>query len=488
MLHVEWARIIFGADLGTDREPIPMPESNETKNNKNPAAAARGSELASDFTVSVHYDQRLYYEDIAGSIIHALMLGRQGIIPAEDTDKIVDGLGKIRDEIEAGDFEWNSELEDIHMNVESRLYEMIGDAAGRLHTARSRNDQVATDTRMWTQTACSRAFEAAVSLQTALVELAEKHVETIVPGYTHMQRGQPVVLAHHLMAYFEMFDRDAARFARVADSADVMPLGSGAMAGVPYPIDREWVAEQLEFSEISRNSMDAVSDRDFIVEFLAAASLAMAHLSRLAEELIIWSSEEFGFIRLTDEFTSGSSIMPQKRNPDFAELVRGKTGRVYGSLMALLTTIKGLPLTYNRDLQEDKEGLFDAADTVITSLETAAGMISGMTVNAGRMRQAAENSFVLATDFADYLVGKGVPFREAHIAVSDLSKRCIDAGKGFDELTLEDFRSASELFDEGVMEITLESAVAARDVPGGTAPDRVRAAITDAKQMLAEYE
>jgi argininosuccinate lyase len=461
-----------------------MTESN--KKNKNPAAAARGSELASDFTVSVHYDSRLYHEDIAGSVAHARMLGRQGIIPSEDAEKIVDGLGKILAEIEAGEFEWDRDLEDIHMNVESRLYEIIGDTAGKLHTARSRNDQVATDTRLWIHTACSRAFDAAVSLQTALVELAEKNVETIVPGYTHMQRGQPVVLAHHLMAYFEMFDRDATRFAQTAESADVMPLGSGAMAGVPYPIDREWVADQLGFDEISRNSMDAVSDRDFIVEFLTASSLAMAHLSRLAEELIIWSSDEFGFVSLADEFTSGSSIMPQKRNPDFAELIRGKTGRVYGSLMALLTTIKGLPLTYNRDLQEDKEGLFDTADTVITSLESAAGMISGLTINADRMRQAAENSFVLATDFADYLVGKGVPFREAYIAVSDLSKQCIADGKGFSELTLQDFQSASELFDEGVLEITLESAVAARDVPGGTAPERVVAAIVEAKQMLAE--
>ncbi len=466
-----------------------MPKSNENQNdNENPAAAARGSQLASDFTASVHYDQRLYHEDIAGSVAHARMLGRQGIISAGDTDKIVDGLSQIMGEIETGEFEWNPDLEDIHMNVESRLYELIGEAAGRLHTARSRNDQVATDTRLWTQTACGRAFEAVVSLQNALVELAEKHVDTILPGYTHMQRGQPVVLAHHLMAYFEMFDRDATRFAQTAESADIMPLGSGAMAGVPYPIDREWVADQLGFGEISRNSMDAVSDRDFIIEFLTASSLAMAHLSRLAEELIIWSSDEFGFIKLTDEFTSGSSIMPQKRNPDFAELIRGKTGRVYGSLIALLTTIKGLPLTYNRDLQEDKEGLFDAADTVIISLESAAGMISGLTINVDRMRQAAENSFVLATDIADYLVGKGVPFREAYIAVSDLSKQCIAAGKGFSELTLEDFRSASKLFDEDVMEITLESAVAARDVPGGTAPNRVRAAIAEAKQMLAETE
>lgn len=463
-------------------------QNNGSNEKKNPAAAARGSELASDFTVSVHYDSRLYHEDIAGSIAHTRMLGRQGIIESDDAEKIVAGLTTILAEIETGQFEWNPDLEDIHMNVESRLYELIGDTAGRLHTARSRNDQVATDTRLWTQVACGRAFDAAVSLQTSLVELAEKHVDTIIPGYTHMQRGQPVVLAHHLLAYFEMFDRDATRFAQTAESADVMPLGSGAMAGVPYPIDREWVADQLDFDEISRNSMDAVSDRDFIVEFLTASSLAMAHLSRLAEELIIWSSDEFGFIKLSDEYTSGSSIMPQKRNPDFAELIRGKTGRVYGSLMGLLTTIKGLPLTYNRDLQEDKEGLFDAADTVITSLESAAGMISGMTVNAERMREAADKSFVLATDIADYLVGKGVPFREAYIAVSDLSKQCISSGVGFGELELSDFQRASDLFDDGVMDITLDSAVAARNVPGGTAPDRVRAAIEEAKQMLAQAD
>ena len=462
--------------------------NNGSSENKNPAAAARGSELASDFTVSVHYDARLYREDISGSIAHARMLGRQGIIEQDDVEKIVDGLAQIAEEIESGEFEWKSELEDIHMNVESRLYEIIGDAAGRLHTARSRNDQVATDTRLWTQGACARAFEACLALQTELVNLAESHVDTILPGYTHLQRGQPVVLAHHLLAYFEMFDRDATRFAQAAESADVMPLGSGAMAGVPYPLDRGWVADELDFSEISRNSMDAVSDRDFIVEFLTASSLAMAHLSRLDEELIIWSSDEFGFVKLSDDFTSGSSIMPQKRNPDFAELIRGKTGRVYGSLMGLLTTIKGLPLTYNRDLQEDKEGLFDAADTVIAALESAAGMVAGITVNADRMRQAASNSFVLATDIADYLVGKGVPFREAYIAVSELSKQCIADGVGFGELELADFQRASDLFDEGVMDITLESAVAARDVPGGTAPNRVSEAIAEAKRMLAEAE
>ena len=460
-----------------------MTGSNDKK--KNPSAAARGSQLASNFTVSIHYDSRLYREDIASSIVHARMLGRQGIIHSDDVNKIVDGLSKIALEIENDEFVWKSDIEDIHMNIESRLYELIGDPAGKLHTGRSRNDQVATDTRLWTEAACGRAFNAVGALQSALVNLAEQHVNTIVPGYTHMQRGQPIVFAHHLLAYFEMFDRDATRFAQAAESTDTMPLGSGAIAGVTYPIDRKWVAEQLDFTEISRNSIDAVSDRDFIVEFLTASSLTMAHLSRLAEELVIWSSDEFGFVKLSDEYTSGSSIMPQKRNPDFAELIRGKTGRVYGALMALLTTIKGLPLAYNRDLQEDKEGLFDTADTVIESLESAAGMVNSITVDIDRMKQAAEQSLMLATDIADYLVAKDVPFREAYIAVSDLSKKCVARGIGFSNLTISDFQEVSDLFDADVMEITLESAVAARNIPGGTAPNRVSEAIAEAKQMLA---
>jgi argininosuccinate lyase len=451
---------------------------------KDPAAAARGGKLASDFTQSLHYDSRLYREDITGSIAHAKMLGRQGIVPEADAEKIVKGLREIEKEIEAGKFVWKHDLEDIHMNVESRLHEIIGPAAGRLHTARSRNDQIATDTRLWVKKTSSEAVRALRKLQRALLAQAEQHTGTILPGYTHLQRGQPVVLGHHLLAYFEMAHRDAGRFLAAQRAADVMPLGSGAMAGSPYPLDREWVAEELGFGAISANSMDAVSDRDFILYFLFAAAVTMAHLSRMAEELIIWSSDEFGFVRLPDEYTSGSSIMPQKRNPDFAELVRGKTGRVYGSLTALLTTVKGLPLTYNRDLQEDKEGLFDAADTVLAALDAAAGMVSGMQINRLRMRQAAEKSYVLATDIADYLVRKGVPFREAYIAVSELAKRSIAAGKGFSELTLADFRSASPLFDADVMQVTLESAVAARDVPGGTAPVRVKNAVQQAYGRL----
>ena len=455
-----------------------------TEQKKDPAAAARGEKLASDFTQSLHYDSRLYREDIAGSIAHAKMLGRQGIIAETEAQKIVEGLRQVEKEIAAGKFPWKPDLEDIHMNVESRLHEIIGPTAGRLHTARSRNDQVATDTRLWVKKTAAETVRALRKLQRALLAQAEKHTETVLPGYTHLQRGQPVVLGHQLLAYFEMFERDAGRFAVAGRSADVMPLGSGAMAGSPYPLDRGWVAQVLGFGAISANSMDAVSDRDFILEFQFAAAVTMAHLSRISEELIIWSSEEFGFVRLPDEYTSGSSIMPQKRNPDFAELIRGKTGRVYGSLVALLTTVKGLPLTYNRDLQEDKEGLFDAADTVLAALDAAAGMVSGMQVSVARMRQAAEKSYILATDIADYLVRKGVPFREAYIAVSELAKRSTAAGKGFSELTLEDFRSASPLFDADVMQVTLESAVAARDVPGGTAPSRVRDAVQQAYGKL----
>lgn len=455
---------------------------------KDPAAAARGEELASDFTQSLHYDRRLYREDIAGSIAHAAMLGRQGIIEEAEAEQIIAGLRQIEKEISEGRFDWKPELEDIHMNVESRLHELIGEAAGRLHTARSRNDQVATDTRLWTKTAANEAVKALRDLQRALLSQAEAHTDTVMPGYTHMQRGQPVVFAHHLLAYFEMFDRDAGRFLAAGRAADVMPLGSGAMAGSPYPLDRESVADELGFAAISANSMDAVSDRDFILYYLFAASQTMAHLSRLAEEFVTWTSDEFGFISLPDEYTSGSSMMPQKRNPDFAELIRGKTGRVYGHLMALLTTIKGLPLTYGRDLQEDKEGLFDTADTVIPALSAAAGMVRGMTVDAERMRSAAEGSYVLATDIADYLVRKGVPFRKAYIAVAALAKQSIAAGKGFGQLTIDDFRTASDLFDEDVLSVTLESALAARDVPGGTAPAQVRNAVQKGYERLERAE
>ena len=436
--------------------------------------------MASNFTASLNVDQRMYREDIAGSIAHARMLARQGIIGQTDTDRIVGGLQQIESEIESGEFEWKEELEDIHMNVESRLFELIGDAAGRLHTGRSRNDQVATDSRMYAKRAATDAIRAVRLTQRALLKQAADHVDTVLPGYTHLQRGQPVSLAHHLLAYFEMLDRDVGRFAAARDSADVLPLGSGAMAGVPYPLDRESVAAELGFSAISANSMDAVSDRDYMLDFVSASANCMMHLSRLAEELIVWSTDEFGFVGMAESFTSGSSIMPQKRNPDYAELVRGKTGRVYGALMTLLSTLKGLPLSYNRDLQEDKVPLFDVADTVLASLEATEGMVRTARFDAARMRWAMDESAALATDYADYLVAKGVPFRQAHIIVTNMTGMANDAGKRLCDLSLDELKSASSHFDTDALEITAESSIASRDVPGGTAPRRVREALQHA--------
>ena len=441
-------------------------------------------EVQSTYTVSIEYDRRLYKQDIAGSIAHARMLARQEIISAGEADSICDGLGEIAREIETGRFPWRPSLEDIHMNIERRLFEKIGDTAGRLHTARSRNDQVALDVRMYARERCDDVLGLLRELRGALVELASSNSGVIMPGYTHLQRAQPVLFAHHMLAYFEMFGRDATRFTQARESADVMPLGSGALAGLPYPIDRRFVADQLGFSRVSANSMDAVSDRDYLLEFQAAAAICMMHLSRMAEEVIIWSSEEFGFIRLSDEYTTGSSIMPQKRNPDFAEIARGKTGRVYGNLMAMLTLLKGLPMTYNRDLQEDKEGFLDSADTLTATLAVFADMLPGMTLDRARMLEAANGGYVLATDIADYLVERGMPFREAHGVVARLSNHAAGLGKRFDGLPLEDYRDFSELFDEDVLEITVESSVGARDVHGGTAFARVTEAIEAARAEL----
>ena len=453
-----------------------------------PAAGVRGARLASGYTASLHYDRRLYRHDVAASIAHVRMLARQDIVSQADCAEIVDGLKSIGREIAGGTFPWREDLEDLHMNVEARLFDLIGDAAGRLHTARSRNDQVSADTRLYVKAAAREAEVAVRGVQGAALGLAEKHVGTVLPGYTHLQRGQPVLLAHHFLAYFEMLDRDAARFAAAGKAADVSPLGSGALAGVPYPIDRESVAEELGFSAVSSNSMDAVSDRDFVLDFIYASAVCMMHLSRLAEELVIWSSAEFGFVRLSDGYTTGSSIMPQKRNPDFAELARSKTGRVYGGLVSALTMLKGLPLTYNRDLQEDKEALFDTVDTVLATLEVAAGMLNEAQVNPERMRQAAESSYVLATDVADYLVARGLSFREAHIVVSKLSDDALAAGKYFHELSLDQYKAASELFDEDVLKLTVDTSIAARDVPGGTAPGRVKAALREARIRLEDAQ
>ena len=441
-------------------------------------------EVVSGYTVSLHYDRRLYRQDIAGSIVHARMLCRQGIISESDRDAIVEGLGFVRNEIEAGEFAWKPELEDIHMNIERRLFELMGEPALRLHTARSRNDQIALDMRMYVKDAISSVLGAIHAVRRSLVSLAERNSDAVVPGYTHLQRAQPVLFAHHMLAYFEMFARDAERFSQARDRADVMPLGSGALAGLPYPVDRQFVADELGFSRTSANSMDAVSDRDFLLDFHAAGAICAMHLSRMAEELVLWSSEEFGFIRLADEYTTGSSIMPQKRNPDFAEIARGKTGRVYGSLMGLLTTLKGLPLTYNRDMQEDKEGFFDTYDTLLATLKVFSDMLSGLDVNTSAMREAAEGGQLLATDIADYLVAKGMPFRDAYRVVARLSESASQKGLGFADIPLEEYRDHSELFDADVYDITIDSSIAARDVPGGTAHNRVREAIQQAKRQV----
>ncbi len=456
---------------------------------KKPAASPTALGLdrrALAYSASIDYDRRLYRHDIAGSVAHARMLARQGIIPVADAEAIARGLEEVRDEIEAGKFPWRQELEDIHLNIEVRLREKIGEAAGRLHTARSRNDQVATDMRLFVMESCDGAGAAVRRLQGALLDVAEAHDGLALPGYTHLQRAQPLLLAHHLLAYFEMLDRDAARFADCRGRADELPLGSGALAGVPYPIDREFVARELGFSRVSGNSVDAVADRDFVVEFQAAAATAMMHLSRLGEEIVLWSSEEFGFVRLPEEFATGSSIMPQKRNPDIAELARGRTGRVYGNLMAILTTLKGLPLAYNRDLQEDKQPLFDTVDTLLPALDVLAAMLPALTFDRERAAAAARSSYVLATDLADYLVRKGLPFREAHQAVAELVRSTQAAGKPLGELTLDEYRSCSPLFEEDVLSLDVSASIAARDVPGGTAPGRVSRALKEARARLAE--
>jgi len=438
----------------------------------------------SAYTVSLHYDRRLYKHDIAGSMAHVRMLAAQGILPQADADSIMDGLGQVRDEIEAGSFPWRDELEDIHMNIERRLFDKIGDVAGKLHTARSRNDQVSLDMRLYAKEAIQGLVGGVHELRQALVGKAADHAKTIMPGYTHVQRAQPVYFAHHMLAYFEMLGRDRERLLQARARADVMPLGSGALAGVPYPIDREMVARELGFASVTANSMDAVSDRDFVLDLLSAAATCMMHLSRLAEELVLWSSEEFGFIRLHDDYTTGSSMMPQKRNPDFAELARGKTGRVFGHLVAMLTVMKGLPLTYDRDMQEDKEALFDTVDVLQSTLAVMAGMASSMELNVERLRDAAEGGNSLATDIADYLVARGMPFREAHGVVAALSEQAAIGGVKLNELSLDTYRSHSTLFDESVLSIDVTASLEARDVPGGTASGRVAEALEAAISEL----
>ena len=441
--------------------------------------------VASSYTVSLHYDRRLYRQDIAGSIAHARMLGRQGIVSEDEAAAVVDGLKAVRREIEDGDFPWRPELEDIHMNVERRLFEKIGETAGKLHTARSRNDQVAVDVRLYVKEAIGDVLCAIHDLRGALVGLAESNADAVMPGYTHLQRAQPVLFAHHVLAWFEMLGRDAERCRQARVRADVLPLGSGALAGVPYPVDRDFVARELGFAAVSANSMDAVSDRDFLLDFHSASAICAVHLSRMAEELVVWSSDEFAFVRLGDEYTTGSSIMPQKRNPDFAEIARGKTGRVFGNLVATLTVLKGLPMTYNRDLQEDKEALFDTVDTIVPTLRAMAGMLSTMEVRRDRLRAAAQSGYLLATDVADYLAVRGVPFREAHGVAARISERAQREGKALAGLPLETYREFSPLFDGDVLSITVDTSVAAREVPGGTGPESVRQALSRARAELA---
>ncbi len=442
------------------------------------------SKLTKNYLASIPFDQRLYRQDIAGSIAHARMLAKQGIIADSDAEAITKGLASIREEIEQGKFQFKAELEDIHMNIEAGLFEKIGNVAGKLHTARSRNDQIALDLRLFVKEEILKTIDRIKALQSSLVELAEANKDVIMPGYTHLQQAQPVLLAHHLLAYFDMFQRDKERFSDCFNRVDVLPLGSGALAGVSYPIDRDFVARELGFGKVSTNSLDAVSDRDFVIEFEAAAAITMMHLSRLAEEIILWSSGEFGFIEIGEAFTTGSSIMPQKKNPDVAELARGKTGRVYGNLMSILTTMKALPLAYNRDMQEDKQGLFDTVDTLHSSLEAFAEMAKTIRVNAERIRDAIKKDYILATDLADYLVKKGLPFREAHGVIAKLGKYAIKKGKSFHELSLSEYRNFSPLFDEDVYNISLESSLAARNVVGGTSPQQVEQALKKARKSV----
>ncbi len=437
------------------------------------------------FHSSISFDCRMYKQDITGSIAHATMLGRQGIIPKEDAVKIVDGLISILSDIEAGKIEFTEGAEDIHMNIESLLTERIGEAGKRVHTGRSRNDQVALDMRMYMKSAIDEVRARLKALVEALIATAEANTLTVMPGYTHLQKAQPVTLAHHLLAYAEMFLRDLDRFADCKRRTDVLPLGAGALAGSTYPLDREFVASELGFSAVSRNSMDSVSDRDFCIEFCSCASIAMMHLSRFCEELILWSSDEFRFVEMDDAYSTGSSIMPQKKNPDVAELIRGKTGRVYGDLTALLTVMKGIPLAYNKDMQEDKESTFDAFDTLSACLDMFTRMFKTLKFNTSNMKKAAGRGFTNATDAADYLVKKGLPFRSAHEAVGKLVFHCIEEGKAIDELSLEELKEFSPLFESDVYDsISLTTCVSGRALRGGPAPETVKSAIEEIREKL----
>ncbi|NUT62934.1 argininosuccinate lyase [Herbaspirillum sp. C9C3] len=456
---------------------------------KGEAWSARFSEPVSDlvkrYTASVFFDNRMAQVDIQGSLAHAEMLAHQGIISAADYAEIQRGMAQIKGEIESGQFEWLLDLEDVHLNIEKRLTELVGDAGKRLHTGRSRNDQVATDIRLYMRGAVDDIIGLLRDLRGALLDLAEQHADTILPGFTHMQVAQPITFGHHVLAYVEMFGRDAERMIDARKRINRLPLGAAALAGTTFPIDRLRVAKTLGFDDVCRNSLDAVSDRDFAIEFCAAAALVMTHISRMSEELVIWMSPRVGFIDIADRFCTGSSIMPQKKNPDVPELARGKTGRVNGHLIALLTLMKGQPLAYNKDNQEDKEPLFDTVDTLTDTLRIFADMARGISVKPEAMRAAALQGYATATDLADYLVKKGLPFRDAHEAVAHAVRTCVDKGCDLADLSLDDLRAFSSLIGEDVFAVlTLEGSVAARDHIGGTAPNQVRAAIAQLRKEL----
>ncbi len=439
-----------------------------------------------DFHSSIAVDQRMYREDIRGSIAHARMLKKQGVISQADFEAILAGFEALLKDIESGGVAFEKSAEDIHMNVEKLLTERIGEAGKRVHTGRSRNDQVALDCRMYLLGGIDEILGAIVRLENALLTIADAHLHTVMPGYTHMQKAQPVTLAHYVMAYAEMFRRDAERFQDCKKRMDFMPLGAGALAGSTYPLDREAVAKELGFHNITRNSLDSVSDRDFCIEFASCASIAMMHLSRFCEELILWSTDEFRFVEMDDAYATGSSIMPQKKNPDAAELIRGKSGRVFGDLMGLLSMMKGLPLAYNKDMQEDKEAAFDALDTLKACLEMFTRMISTATFRTDVMYAGAGRGFTNATDAADYLVKKGMPFRTAHEVIGALVLRCIHEGKAIADLTLAELKKISPLFDEDVYEaVRLETCVEGRALPGGPAPEAVKKHIEQTREWLA---
>jgi argininosuccinate lyase len=443
------------------------------------------SELVKRYTASVFFDRRMWRQDIRGSLAHAAMLARQGIIAQADLDDIRRGMAQIEQEIEAGQFDWNLDDEDVHLNIEKRLTALVGDAGKRLHTGRSRNDQVATDIRLWLRDEIDVILARLTDFQSALLDLASQHTDTAMPGFTHLQVAQPVTFGHHLLAYFEMAQRDRERLIDCRRRTNRLPLGSAALAGTSFPIDRHFVAEQLGFEAVTENSLDAVSDRDFAIEFCAAAALIMIHLSRMSEELILWMSPRVGFIDLADRFCTGSSIMPQKKNPDVPELVRGKTGRVSGHLVGLLTLMKGQPLAYNKDNQEDKEPLFDTADTLRDTLTIFADMMTGIRVKPEAMRAALKQGFATATDLADWLVKRGLPFRDAHEAVARAVRLAEQKKCDVSDLTLDELKSFSPLVDESVFAVlTVEGSLSARNHIGGTAPEQVRAAIVRARARL----